>query len=127
MNRCLSKISTPKTSRLWRIAAPAALFAGLLCASLGSPAQGVVSRPFPPTAVRGILTVTQPPEVLMDGRPDRLSPGARIRGVNNMLVMSGAIVGQGLRVNYTREPTGAIHDVWVLTDDEARQPVPGGR
>ena len=86
-----------------------------------------MTRPFPPHAVRGILTVTQPPEVLMDGKADRLSPGSRIRGTNNMLVMSGALVGQGLRVNYTREPNGNIHDVWVLTDDEARQPAPGKR
>ena len=123
MNRCLS---LPQASRLLRVAAPAALLASLLVTSLSTTAQ-VVTRPFPPNAVRGILTVTQPPEVLMDGKADRLSPGSRIRGTNNMLVMSGALVGQGLRVNYTREPNGNIHDVWVLTDDEARQPAPGKR
>ena len=121
MNRC-----TPTSTRLLRIAAPAALLAGLALYTLGSSAQ-VTARPFPANAVRGILTVTQPPEVLMDGKADRLSPGARIRGANNMQVMSGAIVGQGLRVNYTREPNGNIHEVWVLTDHEARQPAPGGR
>jgi hypothetical protein len=121
MNRC----NVP-TARLWRLSAPAALLAGLTLVSLGSSAQ-VISRPFPPNAVRGILTVTQPPEVLMDGKADRLSPGARIRGANNMLVMSGALVGQGVRVNYTREPNGYIHEVWVLTDEEARQRAPGGR
>ena len=123
MNRCLS---LSQASRLLRVAAPAALLASLLVTSLSTTAQ-VVTRPFPPNAVRGILTVTQPPEVLMDGKADRLSPGSRIRGTNNMLVMSGALVGQGLRVNYTREPNGNIHDVWVLTDDEARQPAPGKR
>lgn len=126
MNRCLSDIPVFKTSRWLRIAAPAAFVAGLVVASLGSFAQGV-SRPFPPTAVRGILTVTQPPEVLMDGKPDRLSPGARIRGANNMLVLSGALMGQAMRVNYTREPNGAIHDVWVLTDAEASLPPPNPR
>ena len=126
MNRCINTNSHVKTSRLLRIAAPAALLACLLVTSLGSAAL-VVNRSFPPTAVRGILTVTQPPEVLMNGKPDRLSPGSRIRGANNMLVMSGALVGQGLRVNYTREPNGNIHDVWILTDDEARQPAPGKR
>ena len=121
MNRCFST-----SSRVMRIAAPAALLAGLVLASLGSTAQ-VITRPFPPTAVRGILTVTQPPEVLMDGKADRLSPGARIRGTNNMLVMSGALVGQAMRVNYTREPNGYIHDVWVLTDAEASLPPPNQR
>ncbi len=126
MNRCL--VNTPRLlgTRMLRIAAPTALIAGLLLASVGSTAQ-VVSRPFPPTAMRGIMTVTQPPEVLMDGKPDRLSPGSRIRGANNMLVMSGALIGQAMRVNYTREPNGAIHDVWVLTDAEASLPPPNRR
>lgn len=126
MNRCTTKTPFLTTSRLLRIAAPAALLAGLVLASLGSTAQ-VISRPFPPHAMRGILTVTQPPEVLMDGKADRLSPGARIRGANNMLVMSGALMGQAMRVNYTREPNGYIHDVWVLTDAEARLPAPNQR
>jgi hypothetical protein len=126
MNRCTDKTSFSTRARLLRIAAPAALLAGLVVASLSSTAQ-VISRPFPPNAVRGILTVTQPPEVLMDGKPDRLSPGARIRGANNMLVMSGALVGQAMRVNYTREPNGYIHDVWVLTDAEASLPAPKQR
>ena len=126
MNRCLSEITAFKTLRLLRTAAPAALLVGLVVSSLGSSAQ-VVSRSFPPTAVRGILTVTQPPEVLMNGKPDRLSPGARIRGANNMQVMSGALVGQAMRVNYTREPNGAIHDVWVLTEVEVSLPPPNPR
>ena len=126
MNRCTSKTSFLKTSRLLRIAAPVALLASLVVTSLGSTAQ-IISRPFPPNAVRGILTVTQPPEVLMDGKADRLSPGSRIRGANNMLVMSGALVGQAMRVNYTREPNGSIHDVWVLTEAEASLPPPNRR
>ena len=126
MNRCTSKTSFLTRSRLLRIVAPATLLAGLVVASLGSTAQ-VISRPFPPNAVRGILTVTQPPEVLMNGKADRLSPGSRIRGTNNMQVMSGALVGQAMRVNYTREPNGYIHDVWVLTDAEASLPPPNQR
>lgn len=126
MNRCTPKtVSVPAARRL-RIAGPLALMAGLAIASLGSSAQ-VVGRPFPPNAMRGILTVTQPPEVLMNGKPDRLSPGARIRGTNNMLVMSGALMGQAMLVNYTRESNGYIHDVWVLTDAEASQPAPNQR
>lgn len=126
MNRCSSQTSILKTSRLLRIAAPVALLAGLVLSSLVSTAQGI-SRPFPPNAMRGVLTVTQPPEVLMDGKADRLSPGSRIRGTNNMLVLSGALVGQPLLVNYTREPNGNIHDVWVLTEAEASLPPPNRR
>ena len=33
--------------------------------------------------------------------------------------------GQKLLVHYTREPSGLVHDVWVLTPDEAaRKPWP---
>ena len=88
-----------------------------------APAQ--TSRPFPAHALRGELLITQPPEVLLNGQPARLSPGARIRGGNNMLQMSGALVGQPMLVHYTREPSGGVHDVWILTADEAaRKPWP---
>ena len=121
MNRC--SLNLPQRLRL---ALPLALLATL---TLGTGSQAVqpASRPFPPNALRGVLTVTQPPEVLMNGKPDRLSPGARIRGANNMLVMSASLAGQAMLVHYTREPTGSIHDVWVLTAAEAALPPPGQR
>ena len=77
-------------------------------------------RPFPPKAERGVMQVTQPPELLINGKAERLSPGARIRGSNNMLVMSGALVGQNLVVKFVREPLGLVHEVWVLTEAEAQ-------
>ncbi|WP_295956649.1 hypothetical protein [Rhodoferax sp.] len=61
-----------------------------------------------------------PPQVLLDGKTDQLSPGARIHGSNNMLMLSGSLVGQSaLAVNYTREIGGAVSEVWVLTEAEA--------
>ena len=98
-----------------------------LCAAVlaPAPANAQTSRPFPPTALRGVLLVTQPPEALLNGQPVRLSPGSRIRGANNMLQMSGALVNQPLLVHYTVEPSGGVHDVWILTSDEAaRKPWP---
>ncbi len=94
-----------------------------LLLTAGAAAQ--TSRPFPATALRGALVVTQPPEVLLNGTPERLSPGTRIRGADNMLQLSGGLVGQKLLVHYTREPSGLLHDVWILTPDEAtRKPWP---
>ncbi|OLP05769.1 hypothetical protein BLL52_1995 [Rhodoferax antarcticus ANT.BR] len=87
-------------------------------------AQGM-TRPFPAKALRGIFQVTTPPTILLDGAPARLSPGARIRGTNNLIVMSGTLVGQQLRVNYVRDGQGLIHEVWILTDAEAQQKRPG--
>jgi hypothetical protein len=54
----------------------------------------------------------------MDGKPDRLSPGARIRDLNNMLVLSGGLVGKTIPVVYRRDAAGLVHEVWILTADE---------
>ena len=82
---------------------------------------GEVARQFPPKALRGTLKVVQGAEILIDGKPERLSPGARIRGPNNMLVLSGAIAGQELLVNFVRETYGNVHQVWILTPEEAKK------
>jgi hypothetical protein len=82
-------------------------------------------RPFPPTALRGEIVVEQPPAVLLNGQPARLAPGARIRGDNNLLMVSGALVGRKWVVHYTRDISGLLMDVWVLTPDElAKKPWP---
>ena len=69
--------------------------------------------------------MTNPPELLLDGNAERLSPGARIRGENNLLVMSGSIAGQSLVVAYVRNPQGQLHDVWILNATEAQMPMAG--
>jgi hypothetical protein len=111
----------------------------LLLCSLGLAATGVIAqtgptsknltttdgsvvavRTFPSNALRGTLIVQAPPEVLLDTKADRLSPGARIRGANGMLALSATLIGQTLPVMYTREPNGMLHDVWVLTELEAQ-------
>ncbi len=81
-------------------------------------------RPFPVAAVRATMVVTQPPDIEIDGKPERLSPGARIHGANNMLVLSGTLVGKPYLVNLVREPMGLVHEVWILTEAEARLPRP---
>ena len=83
------------------------------------------TRPFPATALRGELMVTQAPDLQLNGEPARLSPGARIRSANNMLQMSASLTGQPLLVHYTREPSGLVHEIWILTPEEAaRKPWP---
>jgi hypothetical protein len=99
--------------------------ATLLSIAVPAPAQQTV-RPFPPKAERGAMVITQPPEMMLNGKPERLSPGSRIHAANNMLVMSGALVGQNLLVNYVREPLGLIHEVWILNAAEAKTPLPTG-
>jgi len=102
----------------------AALLLALVLA--GHPLAQTVQRNFPANALRGEISFGQPPEVLVNGQPMRLAPAARIRGLNNLLVMSGALMGQRkVVVNYTLDPLGLVQDVWILTDTErAKQPWP---
>ena len=95
----------------------------LVAATPASWAQ--VQRNFPPNALRGALVVVNPPQVTINGLAAQLAPGARIRGANNMLLMSGTLTGQKLLVHYTLDAQGALRDVWVLTAAEAaRKPWP---
>lgn len=88
-----------------------------LALAMGASAQGI-RRDAPKDVVLGKLVVTAPPEVTLDGKPDRLSPGSRIRDLNNMLVLSGGVVGKTLPVVYRRDAAGLIHEAWILTDAE---------
>jgi hypothetical protein len=82
------------------------------------PAGAQVQRQFPESALRGEMVFGQPPEILLNGEAWRLAPGTRIRGQNNMLVMSGSLVGSRLMVHYTSEAPGQIKDVWILRPEE---------
>ena len=90
-----------------------------------SAAVAQAPRNFPASALRGEVVITAPPELLLNKQPARLAPGARIRAVDNLLVMSGAAVNQRLIVNYTLDLQGQLLDVWILSAAEmARKPWP---
>ena len=80
-------------------------------------------RKFPPNALRGKLKVVQAPEILIDGKRERLSPGSRIRDPQQRLVMSASITGGEFVVNFVRNPLGEVHEVWILNELEAKQKV----
>lgn len=95
------------------------LATGLL---LGGAAQAQsVQRPFPKDALRGTLTVLQPPYAQMDDRTVRLSPGARIRNTDNSVVRPSSLVKQELTVNYVMDRRGQVQDVWILSAEEAKE------
>ena len=96
----------------------------LACAALllaaGAVARADEIRAFPDAAQRGRLEVVTPPAVQLDGRPDQLAMGARIRDQRNLFVTSGTLAtGQPHLVNYLRNPSGQISEVWLLTAEEA--------
>jgi hypothetical protein len=74
--------------------------------------------PMKSNAVPAVMEVKVPPEITLDGKAERLSPGARIRARNNLLILSGALVGQLLPVRYLRDSSGLVHEVWILTEAE---------
>jgi hypothetical protein len=90
------------------------------------PAAAQVQREFPPSALRGEIAFVSPPDVILNGAPARLAPGARIRGENNLLVTPGSLAGHKRVVHYTVEATtGLLMDVWLLRADElANEPWP---
>ena len=136
MNRCLSLL------RVRPLLLTACLCLALSCMSVTAQVQTAVQPTdalanLPPDAQRippisaksqyGVLRVVAPPEVLLNGKPARLSPGSRIRGTNNLMVMSGSLVGQDLKVRYTLEPLGLVHEVWILTPREIAATPPASK
>lgn len=112
MNRCWT---FPRHRRF--IAASICL--GALAALASPPAQAQMQRLFPHGVQRAQISFVEPPQVLLDGRPERLAPGARVRNEHNMIALSGTLRGQTFIVNYLRDPAGVVRDIWILTPQEA--------
>jgi hypothetical protein len=94
------------------------LLAGLALAATAAFGQAVM-RDAPKDVKPAIIAVSAtPPIIALDGKPDRLSPGARIRDRNNMLVLSGALAGKTLYTVYKRDGAGLVHEVWLLNEEE---------
>ncbi len=101
------------------------LIAAIATVAFALPAAAQVQRNFPQNALRGAVTFGTPPQILLNGMPALLAPGSRIRGENNLLVMSGALVGAKGYINYTVDAAGAVKDVWLLRKEElAMKPWP---
>ena len=119
-----SRFHSPWVHTMIRCVFAAAALAATLLAS-AAPALAQMQRNFPANALRGELVVGQPPEVRLNGQPARLAPGARIRGGDNLQLLSGALVGQRMVVHYTLDHGGELRDVWILNAAEAaRRPWP---
>lgn len=78
------------------------------------------TRNFPPAAERGKLVIGTMPEVMLNGKPIRTTPGFRLFSTEGRLLMAHTLAGQNLLVNYVIEPsTQWLHTAWVLTPEEA--------
>lgn len=119
MKRCLFSSSTTLSGTVLALV----LTAGSLLANpvMAQTDEVAGVRNFPKSAVRGVMVVKAPPDISLNGKADRLSPGARIRNINNNYVLSGALLGQELLVNYTRDSAGLVYEVWILNPEEAKE------
>jgi len=78
------------------------------------------TRNFPPAALRGTLVIGTMPDVQLNGKPLRTTPGFRLFSADGRLLMGHTLAGQKLLVNYVIEPsTQWLHTAWVLTPEEA--------
>ena len=119
MKRCNARLTLPCTSALILWVATAWLVASPAHAQISDVQPNV--RAFPKTAERGQMVVQAHPAIILNGKAERLSPGARIFDKNNYLVLSGRLVDQDLLVNYLRDGGGQIHQVWILNSEEAKE------
>ncbi|WP_051236075.1 hypothetical protein [Ottowia thiooxydans] len=95
------------------------------------PAAQAQIRNFPDTVLRGEIAFVAPPQILLNGQSEFLAPGVRVRTPQNMLALTGTLVGQNFLVNYLRDPAGLIREIWILTPEEANtglngKPLPMG-
>jgi hypothetical protein len=82
-----------------------------------------LERPFPASTKRGTMTPAAHPAIVIEGKTRQLSAGARIWNEDNLIQMPASLRGSNLVVNYTENEQGEINRVWILTPDEARQPL----
>ncbi|RZU02071.1 hypothetical protein [Rivibacter subsaxonicus] len=117
MNRC---------DRLGRRSVLLQLSAAMAALTLaaGAGAQPQVSRSFPYNALRGEIVVQSTNDLLVNGEPARMAPGVRIRGQDNLLLVTGAIEGLKFIGHYTVDTYGLVSQLWVLRDDEIVKPWP---
>ena len=118
MKRCTSRLPAALTT---------ALLLSLVYGFTATPASAQTSdakpvvREFPKAALRGELVTKNHPVITLNGKEERLSPGARIFDKNNYLVLSAQLTGQNLLVNYLRDGGGQIHQVWILNSEEVKE------
>ena len=75
-------------------------------------------RTIPQDAKRANMSPVQERVVEINGKREMLAPGVRIRDAQNRIIVPNALPANSL-VKYRRDPNGAVHEVWILTPQEA--------
>lgn len=83
-----------------------------------------LQRSFPRNALRGSIVFFAPPAIRLNGVDTQMAPSYRIRGTNNLQIMSAQLDGLKATVDYTTDMQGAVREVWILTPAEAAKTWP---
>ncbi len=70
----------------------------------------------PDGSMVGVMTTQQLPDVQIDGRQQRLAPGARIVGANNSSITPNQVPANS-KVRYRVDASGLVTHVWLLPPD----------
>lgn len=98
------------------------LLAVLACLWCAGAAQAQF-RSLPPEAKRGLIRHVEAMDVAIDGKRQRLAPGAQIRDAHNMIVLPAALPAEAL-AKYLVDAQGNVTRVWLLSPEEAARPDP---
>ena len=90
------------------------LFIALLCAC----AAWAQLRTIPAEAQRAYMRHVETNIVELNGQRTELAPGAQIRDAANRLIVPMSLPADSL-VKYRLDASGKVHEVWILTREEA--------
>lgn len=100
------------------------MLAVLTTASLSALAQIPAERNFPENTKRGVLNMSQYPNVLINGKAVNTAPGLRIFDDENLFISPTQITGNYIIINYLEDNFGDVAKIWVLTDAERKRTLP---
>ncbi len=83
-----------------------------------------MERNFPVDVKRGKLSTTPLAELVIDGKLRLHSPALRIYSEDNLTLTIASVDVRNIMINYVENEFGEIQRIWVLTAEEARQPLP---
>ncbi|MFZ6780168.1 hypothetical protein ACO0LD_25325 [Undibacterium sp. Ji83W] len=99
----------------------------LTMTSLQGFAQIPEERNFPENTRRGVLNMSQYPNVLIDGKAKNTAPGLRIYDDQNLFISPTQITSNYVIVNYLEDNFGDVSKIWVLTEIERKRVLPAAK
>ena len=74
------------------------------------------TKRLPDGSMVGVMTTQSLPNVQIDGKQQRLAPGARIVGANNSSITPNQVPANS-KVRYRVDASGLVTHVWLLPPD----------